>query len=120
MQNRLKAQPDCAGIKVVKEFGNLPLVECYASQLNQVFMNILANALDALEMERKLGNAYVDPPACLISTRLLNGQRVEITNCDNGPGMSQDVKQRVFDPFFTTKPVVPAQVSGCQLVIKLW
>ncbi|MBD2041954.1 PAS domain S-box protein [Microcoleus sp. FACHB-672] len=104
LQNRLKAKGAMSEIQVVKEYGTLPPVHCFAGQLNQVFMNILANAIDALEMDRKLGNALV-MPAIRIHTGLLNGQRVEIRISDNGPGMSQDVKQRVFDPFFTTKPV---------------
>jgi len=108
LHNRLKAQPSHPGIEVVKNYGNLPEVECYAGQLNQVFMNILANAIDALEDCRHGAAACsrenIRNPQIAIRT-VRSGDRVEIRIADNGPGMPESVKQRLFDPFFTTKPV---------------
>jgi len=115
LQNRLKATDDRPEIKVCKEYGTLPLVECYAGQLNQVFMNLLTNAIDVLEVSVD----GPDIPRCItISTsveeisREYIGARSEektphavIRIADNGPGMSEEVCRRLFDPFFTTKPV---------------
>ncbi len=118
LQNRLKAQPDCAGIKVVKEFGNLPLVECYASQLNQVFMNILANALDALNSynaQRCELDVQGNPSCITIRTEVSHPDYVRVRIADNGPGMSKDVMAQLFEPFFTTKPV--GQGTGLGLSI---
>lgn len=103
LQNRLKASPDHAGIQVEKEYGSLPLVECYAGQLNQVFMNILSNAIDALEEHNQ-------PGLITIKTEILpssDHQPDQVLICirDNGPGMSESVLGRLFDPFFTTKEV---------------
>ncbi|MBD2464260.1 GAF domain-containing protein [Oscillatoria sp. FACHB-1407] len=111
LQNRFKPRPHFPGIQVIKDYGKLPPVECYAGQLNQVFMNILSNAIDALE-EFHLKNLYSnsDSPAKItINTRLTqdsnNGDQIAICIEDNGPGIPEAVQQRLFDPFFTTKPV---------------
>ncbi|WP_293148995.1 MULTISPECIES: PAS domain S-box protein [unclassified Microcoleus] len=106
LQNRLKNKADRPQINVTKEYGNLPLVECYPGQLNQVFMNLLSNAIDALEME-------TNKPECKEGKDLAIRIRTEVTNnncvmmriADTGPGMSENVKRRLFDPFFTTKPI---------------
>jgi len=100
LQNRLKAKADSPGIAVVKTYGDLPRVECLPGQLNQVFMNILSNAIDALE-EQKDRNT---PAAIQIQTESL-GDRLRIIISDNGSGMTEAQRQRLFDPFFTTKPV---------------
>ncbi|WP_448597322.1 PAS domain-containing sensor histidine kinase [Thermoleptolyngbya sp.] len=109
LQNRLKGKSDRPEIRVVKEYGNLPHVECYAGQLNQVFMNILSNAIDALEEAIAQPNSpFQDKtrkPSIQIRTDLLNGQWVLIRISDNGPGIPEAVRQRLFDPFFTTKGV---------------
>ncbi|MEP0873349.1 ATP-binding protein [Trichocoleus desertorum AS-A10] len=107
LENRLKAKPEHPAIAVTKEYGNLPLVECYAGQLNQVFMNVLTNAIDALEQNNQpSGQELVASPSHIhISTHLNRNNRVVIKISDNGPGMPPEVKQRIFDPFFTTKPV---------------
>jgi len=91
-------------IQVIKEYGNLPLIECYAGQLNQVFMNILTNAIDALEemMKQELGDFT---PTIKISTEVLEHNQVMIKIADNGPGMTEEVKKKLFDPFFTTKSI---------------
>ena len=108
LQNQLKAKPENLGIEIVKEYGNLPMVECYAGFLNQVFMNIISNAIDAIE------ESWVNYPLASISkkksqvrirTSLINSNQVEIRIADNGAGMTEEVRQKVFDPFFTTKPV---------------
>ncbi|AFZ22836.1 PAS domain S-box [Cylindrospermum stagnale PCC 7417] len=113
LQNRLKAKLGCPEIKVSKEYGNLPEVNCYAAQLNQVFMNLLVNAIDALE-ESSVKGEMTEKPKIRIRTliqkgdcaeRSAGGDRLIISIADNGPGMSAEVKNRLFDPFFTTKPV---------------
>ncbi|MBG1265081.1 trifunctional serine/threonine-protein kinase/ATP-binding protein/sensor histidine kinase [Nostoc sp. WHI] len=109
LRHRLKANENRPEIVVLKEYGKLPLVECYAGQLNQVFMNLLANAIDALEeynAERSLEAILANPNCITIQTRLAeSGQHILIKIADNGVGMSPEVKQRVFDHLFTTKPV---------------
>jgi two-component system, NtrC family, sensor kinase len=103
LEHRLKGKPESIAIKIVKEYGDLPLIECYAGQLNQVFMNILANAIDALEtgIEKKL----TTEPSIHIISEVINHQQMQIRIIDNGTGVTQEVKQRLFDPFYTTKPV---------------
>ncbi|MEZ2240857.1 AAA family ATPase [Microcoleus sp.] len=88
-------------IQVVKEYGNLPLVECFAGELNQVFMNILGNAIDALV---QLDNQQCPTPTIRIRTEVKDTSAI-VSIADNGLGMSESVRVRVFDPFFTTKPV---------------
>lgn len=109
LQNRIKGKSDRPEILILKEYGKLPHVECYAGQLNQVFMNILSNAIDALEEAIAQPNSpFQDKtrkPSIQIHTDLLNGQWVCIRISDNGPGIPAAVRQRLFDPFFTTKAV---------------
>ncbi|BAZ40848.1 integral membrane sensor signal transduction histidine kinase [Calothrix sp. NIES-4101] len=108
LQHRLKAKSNCPGIEVIKDYGNLPQVECYAGQLNQVFMNILSNAIDALEekdTKRSLEDIQAKPSQITIRTSAIDGQWVEIAITDNGVGIAEHIQQRIFDPFFTTKPV---------------
>lgn len=108
LQNRLKAQPEHPEIIVVKEYGKLPLVECYAGQLNQVFMNLLSNAIDALEeRDRRRTSAEINahPSTITIGSYVINSNRIAIFIADNGPGIPEVVRDRIFDPFFTTKPV---------------
>jgi PAS domain S-box-containing protein len=107
LQHRLKAEGDRPAIQVTKHYGELPLVNCYAGQLNQVFMNILANAIDALEENWVTpGRLTHEPitPTITIQTAI-HPQAVIIHIADNGPGISEAVQQRLFDPFFTTKPI---------------
>lgn len=106
LQNRLKAKPDHPAIQVIKHYAPLPLVECYAGQLNQVFMNILTNAIDALDSQELLSSEGADLVKTItIRTAVLDNNQVAIHIADNGPGMTPEVRQRLFDPFFTTKPV---------------
>ncbi|HEY9874921.1 MAG TPA: ATP-binding protein, partial [Candidatus Obscuribacterales bacterium] len=108
LQNRLKAKPNHPDIKIVKDYGNLPQVQCYAGQLNQVFMNILSNAIDAIDNynnSRSTKEIRNNLSQITIRTEVSNPDSVTITLSDNGPGMTEEVKKRLFDPFFTTKPV---------------
>ena len=105
LEHRLKAKLNHPEIKVIKEYGNLPLVECYAGQLNQVFLNILANAMDALEVCHLEESFNDELPTICIRTEMLSSEHVLIWIADNGPGMSEQVRKRLFDPFYTTKPV---------------
>ena len=120
LQYRLKAATNAA-IDIILDYGNLPQVECYPGQLNQVFMNILANAIDALEelSDQQLQAQQLESLKHItIRTRLINHMQdsalleapekldwVEISIVDNAGGMPESVRQHIFDPFFTTKPV---------------
>jgi signal transduction histidine kinase len=107
LQYRLKAQSNSA-IAVVKDYGVLPTVECYAGQLNQVFMNILSNAIDALEEQntkRTAQEIQAAPSQITIRTSAINDQWVEIAIADNGSGIPEQIQQRIFEPFFTTKSI---------------
>ncbi len=107
LEHRLKAQPNRPGISVIKEYGNLPEVECYAGQMNQVFMNILSNAIDALEernTQRTIDEIQTHPSLIRINTEIENTS-VVIRIADNGVGIPEQIKARLFDPFFTTKSV---------------
>ncbi|MBD2156855.1 response regulator [Leptolyngbya sp. FACHB-16] len=103
LQHRLKAKLDRAGIEIVKEYGDLPPVQCYPSQLNQVFMNLLCNSIDALE-DTIAQNASKNISSLIrIQTGRLGGDRIFVKVADNGPGIPEDVRSQVFDAFFTTK-----------------
>ena len=97
-------------IKIIKEYGNIPLVECLAGKMNQVFMNIITNAIHAL-----LEYSGTSEPTLTIRTSLL-GEKVRIEIEDNGPGMPNHVKQRIFEPFFTTKAVGKGTGLGLSIV----
>lgn len=108
LHNRVKGRGERPAIEVVREFGNLPLVECYAGQLNQVFMNLIANAIDALDeynTTRSLSEMKADPAKILIRTEVTESNRVLIHIKDNGPGMTEEISKHLFEPFFTTKPL---------------
>ena len=108
LQGRLKAKTDRPAIEVIKHYGALPKVECHAGQLNQVFMNLLSNAIDALEEsnhDRSFTTIEQQRNTIWIQTEVMENDRVKITIADNGIGMSEVVRSRLFDPFFTTKPV---------------
>ncbi|HEY9701065.1 MAG TPA: ATP-binding protein, partial [Allocoleopsis sp.] len=97
LHHKLKAAGNKGAIEIVKEYGELPLIECYAGQLNQVFMNIISNAIDAIENQP-------DPRIITIKTEQ-NQSNIIIRIRDNGPGIPENIKKKLFDPFFTTKPV---------------
>lgn len=128
LQNRIKATATHTGIEVVKEYGELPLVECYAGQLNQVFMNILSNAIDALDRESESAIAVDEPasatsnttPQIRIRTQVSDDHsRVVIRIKDNGPGISAAYQSKLFDPFFTTKPVGKGTGLGLAISYKI-
>ena len=101
--HRIKPQKnsDFPRIQIVKHYGDLPLVNCYAGQLNQVFVNILVNAIDAIEE-----SASSDRQPCIsIQTQVIDDNYVEIAIADNGSGIPEAIQQQIFNPFFTTKPV---------------
>ena len=125
LQNRLRAKPGSPTIEVLKHYGDLPLVECYAGQLNQVFMNILSNALDALEERDQQRSRPADqqPSQIHIYTEKKDSDQVQIRIVDNGLGITETVCRRLFDPFFTTKAVGKGTGLGLsisyQIVTKL-
>ncbi|MEG4036948.1 PAS domain S-box protein [Microcoleus sp. S36b_A4] len=107
LNHRLKGNGEKQPIQIVKQYGELPNVECFAGPINQVFMNILSNAIDALEdanSRQSCQEMLENPSQIRICTEVV-GNFVEIKISDNGPGITEEVKQRIFDTFFTTKPI---------------
>ena len=107
LKHRLKENEQRPKIEVIINYGNLPQIECFPGQLNQVFMNILANAIDALD-ESNTGQSFEEikaNPNRIIITTSLEEKQVEVKIADNGQGMSESVKQKVFNHLFTTKGV---------------
>ncbi|MEH2325786.1 MAG: PAS domain-containing sensor histidine kinase [Nostoc sp.] len=133
LQHRLKEKPDRAGIEVIKQFGELPLIECYPGELNQVFMNILTNAIDALEERMK--HDYSFTPNIFIHTEIISSHlslvksnevwvndkllgkkhKIIIRIYDNGKGILPHIQRHIFEPFFTTKPVGKSQGLGLSI-----
>ncbi|MEL7315012.1 MAG: ATP-binding protein, partial [Cyanobacteria bacterium J06559_3] len=111
LDNRIKEKGARPAIQIICSYGDLPKVECYPGQLNQVFMNLLTNAIDALEEKwereqtksRNVIGVFV--PKISLRTQAAKGDRVHIYVTDNGTGIPNSVKRRMLDPFFTTKPV---------------
>ncbi|WP_333151268.1 PAS domain S-box protein [Microcoleus sp. B9-D4] len=107
LNHRLKGNGEKQPIQIVKHYGKLPNVECFAGPINQVFMNILSNAIDALEdaNSRQTCREMLENPSQIrIGTEVV-GNFVEIKIADNGQGITEEVKQQIFDTFFTTKPI---------------
>ncbi|MFW6296388.1 MAG: sensor histidine kinase [Halothece sp.] len=111
LNNRLKK-----GIEVKKNYGNIPWVECYPAQINQVFMNLLNNAIDALEDTKRQKNFL---PCLEIMTQQINHQEISIQIRDNGTGIPDDIKAKLFDPFFTTKDVGKGTGLGLSISYKI-
>jgi signal transduction histidine kinase len=118
LQHPLKAQSQRPEIKVIKEYRELPLLLCSAGQLNQVFMHLIVNAIDALDelfvnCQLSVGNDRISPTekqtsknlTIAIATQLTEKKQVLISIADNGVGIPEKVRDKLFDPFFTTKPV---------------
>ncbi len=116
LQHRIQATANRPAIQLIKAYGDLPQVECYAGQLNQVFMNLLNNAIDALEdsnQHRTFQDIESNPNTIWIYTEVGDSasadlsvrNQIKIIIADNGKGIAEDVRSRLFDPFFTTKPV---------------
>ncbi|NJR39569.1 MAG: HAMP domain-containing histidine kinase [Leptolyngbyaceae cyanobacterium CSU_1_4] len=133
LQNRLNANRNRPEVTIVRQYGDLPQVECYPGQLNQVLMSLLVNAIDAIdeqwEHQRRSAEAgSKEPPTIQIQTQVLSAQ-VAIHIIDNGSGVAETVQTKLFDPFFTTKPVGTGTGMGLaisyQIVVekhqgKLW
>lgn len=110
LQHRFKANATQPGIEVIKKYGDIPLVDCFVGQLNQVFMNLLSNAIDAFEEQDLIKQEKLIMPVITIRTEVVSvreetNERVRIVISDNGSGIPDQIKRRIFDPFFTTKPV---------------
>jgi PAS domain S-box-containing protein len=103
LQHRLQSQVKPGKIQVIKNYGKLPKVECYPAQLNQVFMNLLSNAIDAVE--ESSANSACKVNQIRITTEVSRENQVCVRISDSGPGIRPEVQSRMFDPFFTTKPV---------------
>lgn len=105
LHNRLKAQVHRPEIEIIKEYSEIPCIDCYSGPLNQVFMNILSNAIDALEM--KYDNSSLESPKIWIQTQFTPQQSdwISIRIKDNGIGIQEENMAKLFDPFFTTKPI---------------
>lgn len=123
LQNRLHLGEQYPSIQVIKQYGYLPLVECYPRQINQVFMNILANAIDAIKegLEKQSKEKYKPfTPTIIIQTQKIDAEWVKIRFWNNGPLIPTNVISRIFDPFFTTKPVGKGTglgLSACYQII---
>ena len=119
LQNRCKNQSSNIEIKIIKEYSNLPLVECYAGQLNQVFMNLLTNAVDSLEelMETKKQSLEFIPQIKIMTE--MDGESALIRIADNGMGINAEVQQHLFDPFYTTKEVGKGTGMGLSISYKI-
>ena len=116
LKHRLKATETRPEIIVIKDYGNLPQVECYAGQLNQVFMNLLSNAIDAVE-DSNQGRKYgeIDNQITIKTALSADKKQVIIRIEDNGIGMSLEVQEKIFEHLFTTKSV--GQGTGLGLAI---
>lgn len=115
LQHRLKDNRGGSEIEVIRNYGKLPLVECYAGQLNQVFMSILANAMDAIDLvnaKKTQQETKENLSQITISTSVIDLDWVEIAIADSGTGVPDSIKKQIFNPFFTTKPVGKAIGMG--------
>ncbi|MBD2067284.1 HAMP domain-containing protein [Leptolyngbya sp. FACHB-671] len=122
MQHRLKESPDRPAIQVIRDYGNLPPVECYPGQLNQALMNILANAIDALEeanVKRTFEEIQENPNQINIQTSTIDSEWIEIVISDNGIGLHKSVRNRIFDPFFTTKSIGKGTGMGMSITYQI-
>ncbi|WP_052754502.1 GAF domain-containing sensor histidine kinase [Calothrix sp. 336/3] len=102
-KSQMFASKDCPAIKIIKEYSQLPPVECYPGKLNQVFMNIISNAIDAFHLAKE--DEINFQPEIRIRTEFIPPSHVRIRISDNAGGMNEEVKAKIFNPFFTTKPV---------------
>ena len=112
LHHRLKGRGEFSGIEIVKKYEKLPPVYCYPGQLNQVFMNILSNAMDVLETQPA-------PRIITIRTQVRQEESVVIRIADNGPGMTEQIIAKIFEPFFTTKPIGKGTGLGLSISHKI-
>ncbi|MCW6053585.1 PAS domain S-box protein [Lyngbya sp. CCAP 1446/10] len=121
LQSRLRAHGNYPEIAVIKDYGNLPLVECYSGKINQVFMNLIGNAIDAIEeynAGRSIAEAKANRSKIKIRTEYQNSKAI-IRISDNGPGMPEEVCQQLFEAFFTTKPADKGTGLGLSISYKV-
>jgi PAS domain S-box-containing protein len=121
LRHRLKENESRPAINVVTDYGNIPEVDCFAGQLNQVFMNILANAVDAFDeysQTRTPADLNANPQQITIRTGVENN-RVQITIADNGPGIPAEIQAKIFDHLFTTKEVGKGTGLGLAIARKI-
>ncbi|WP_293084493.1 sensor histidine kinase [Okeania sp. SIO3B5] len=114
LKYRLKANEKRPEIKIIKDYGNIPEIECYPGQINQVFMNILANAIDALDeanQDKHYTELQKNPNRIIIKTQLKE-KEVFVSITDNGKGMSEEIKAKIFNQGFTTKKVTQGTGLG--------
>lgn len=115
LQHRLKTGNNRSPIAVLKSYGDLPPVYCYAGQINQVFMNLLANAIDAID-EAAMQEKCADPIPQIQITTSVREQRAVVEIADNGIGIPEAIQERLFEPRFTTKPVGKGTGLGLAIV----
>ncbi|WP_353929148.1 DUF3365 domain-containing protein [Okeanomitos corallinicola TIOX110] len=119
LQHRLKSNSNHPDISIIKKYGELPSVECNAGQINQVLMNIISNAIDALNSQSENNQKFDFIPKILIETTRINTQFVQINISDNGSGMTEKVKSQIFNPFFTTKSIGKGTGLGLSISYKI-
>ena len=121
LKHRLKSNEERPAIEIVKDYGDLPEVQCFPGQLNQVFMNLIANAIDALESAsegRSFDEIAANPNRIVIKTEATE-EEVTVSIIDNGTGMSEEVKQRIFEQGFTTKAVGKGTGLGMAIALSI-
>ena len=122
LAHRFKAVGHNPGIEVIKHYAELPKVECYAGQLNQVFMNILSNAIDAIEdfnQQRTQAELQAEPSQIIIHTAVTDNQQVSVRIQDSGIGIPEHLIDQLFNPFFTTKAVGKGTGLGLSISHKI-
>lgn len=119
--HRLKANANRPAIQIIKEYGDLPLVKCYPGEINQVFMNLISNAIDAIEEVQK-NQAYhklaQNPGVIKLKTEVI-GAKIICIIADNGIGISEEVKTKIFDAFYTTKPIGKGTGLGLSIAYQI-
>ncbi len=105
LHHRFAEKSTMPEIEIIKNYGDLPLVTCHSSEMNQVFLSLLTNAIDALQKKFSHSNPAQENPMIQITTELNIPKHILIRIKDNGIGISDEVEKHLFEPFFTTKPV---------------